>query len=82
LPHASRRWRVNHKRVHRIWRDQGPHVPYKRHKKPPRDVGAVTNGKCGIRPHVKLLKVVDESTRECLAIEADHSMNAGMVVAP
>ena len=81
MPHASRRWRVNHKRVHRIWRDQGLHVPYKRHKKP-RDVGAVTGGKCGIRPHVKLLKVVDESTRECLAIEADHSMNAGMVVAP
>jgi putative transposase len=79
-------WRVNHKRVERIWRQEGLKVPQ---KQPKRARLWFTDGSClrqrpaypnhvwaydfvmertrDGRP-VKLLTVVDEYTRECLAI--------------
>ena len=79
-------WRVNHKRVERIWRLEGLKVPAKQPK-----LGRLwfTDGSCvRLRPQhrnhvwaydfvalrtrdgrpVRLLTVVDEYTRECLAI--------------
>jgi putative transposase len=32
-------WRVNHKRVHRLWRDEGLRVPYRKKKRPLRGIG-------------------------------------------
>jgi transposase InsO family protein len=80
-------WRVNHKRVERIWRDQGLKVP---HKQPKRKRLWFNDGSCiRLRPthrnHVwsfrlvadrtsdgrpiRMLTIVDEFTRECLAID-------------
>ena len=83
-------WRVNHKRVERIWRQEGLKVPARQAKR-----GRLwfNDGSCiRLRPeyrnHVwaydfvfdrtregrplKFLNVVDEYTRECLAIKVDR----------
>jgi hypothetical protein len=80
-------WRVNHKRVERIWREEGLKVPK---KQPNRRRLWLNDGSCiRLRPthrdHVwsydfvvdrtsdgrpiRMLTVVDEFTRECLAID-------------
>jgi putative transposase len=80
------RWRVNHKRVERIWRKEGLKVPK---KQPKRGRLWLNDGSCiRLRPeykdHVwsydftidrttdgrafKMLNIIDEYTRECLAI--------------
>ena len=87
-------WQVNHKRVERIWRQEGLKVPA-RH--PKRGRLWLNDGSCiRLRPeyrnHVwaydfvfdrtrqgrplKLLNVVDEFTRECLAIEVARKQSA------
>ena len=79
-------WRVNHKRVERIWRKEGLKVPK---KQPKRSRLWLNDGSCiRLRPeykdHVwsydfmidrtsngrsfKILSIIDEYTRECLAI--------------
>lgn len=88
---------VNHKRVRRLWRDEGLRVVHRRRKKPLRGDGHV-GGFCPIRPNVlwamdfqfdqtgdartlKLFNVIDEHTRECPAIMVDRSIDADKVVA-
>ena len=87
-------WRVNHKRVERIWRREGLKVPG---KQPKRGRLWLNDGSCiRLRPehrnHVwaydfvfdrtrqgrplKLLNVVDEFTRQCLAIEVARKQSA------
>ena len=79
-------WRVNHKRVERIWREEGLKVP---RRQPKRGRLWFNDGSCvrlrplrknhvwsydfvSVRTHdgrpLKLLTVLDEHTRECLAI--------------
>ena len=91
-------WRVNHKRVERIWRREGLKVP---RKQPKRARLWLTDGSCvRLRPqrrhHVwaydfvmdrthdgkplKLLTVIDEYTRECLAIVVARRLRADDVV--
>jgi putative transposase len=91
-------WRVNHKRVERIWRAEGLKVPK---RQPKRGRLWLTDGSCiRLRPlyacHVwsydfvstrthdgrplKLLTVLDEYTRECMAIEVRRSMKAHHVL--
>jgi transposase InsO family protein len=90
-------WRVNRKRVHRLWRQQGLKVPRKQRKK--RRLGSSANS-CVRRPaehkdHVwawdflhdrttdggplKWFTLVDEYTRECLALEVRRGMTAQAV---
>jgi transposase InsO family protein len=90
-------WRVNRKRIHRLWRQQGLKVPRKQRKK--RRLGSGANG-CVRRPaqarnHVwawdflhdrtsdggplKWFTLVDEYTRECLALEVNRGMTARAV---
>ena len=92
-------WRVNRKRVYRLWRQQGLKVPRKQRKK--RRLGSSANS-CVRRPaehkdHVwawdflhdrtsdgrplKWFTLVDEYTRECLALEVERGMTARAVVA-
>ena len=87
-------WGVNHKRVERIWRQEGLKVPT---RQPKRSRLWFNDGSCiRLRPehrnHVwaydfvfdrtregrplKLLNVVDEFTRECLAIEVARKCKA------
>ena len=87
-------WRVNRKRVHRLWRREGLKVPQKSRKK--RHLGHSGNSCVRLRPehadHVwawdfifdrtaggrslKWLSMVDEYTRECLALVAARSITA------
>lgn len=87
-------WRVNRKRVHRLWRREGFKVPAKQHKR--RHLGCSENGilrrRSEHKDHVwaidfihdtdesgrplKWLSVVDEFTRECLALQVRRSMTA------
>lgn len=87
-------WRVNHKRVERIWRQEGLKVPA---KQPKRGRLWLNDGSCiRLRPahrnHVwsydfvherthdgrplRLLTVLDEYTRECLAIVVGRRLNS------
>jgi putative transposase len=94
---AKAGWRANRKRIHRLWREEGLRVPYRKRKKPLRGIGVAVGAMCPIRPNViwaldfqfdqtadgrqlKLLNVIDEYTRECLAIDADRSIDADGVV--
>jgi len=86
LLNNERGWKVNHKRVERIWRKEGLKVPK---KQPKRNRLWLNDGSCiRLRPehkdHVwsydlmidhtadgrafKILNIIDEYTRECLAI--------------
>jgi len=91
-------WRVNHKRVERIWRQEGLKVPK---KQPKRGRIWLNDGSCiRLRPlyrhHVwsydfvmdrthdgrplRMLTVLDEYSRECLAIEVARSLKADDVL--
>lgn len=97
---AARRagWRVNDKRIQRLWREEGLKVPYRRRKKPLRGIGVAVGAMSAIVPNalwamdfqfdttadgrtLKLLNVIDEYTREALAIEVARSIDADAVVA-
>ncbi len=87
-------WKVNHKRVERIWRREGLKVP---RKQPKRGRLWLTDGSCvRLRPahrnHVwaydfvaarthdgrpfRILTIIDEYTRECLAIKVARSIRS------
>jgi putative transposase len=91
-------WQVNHKRVERIWRQEGLKVPRKQRKR-----GRIwlNDGSCiRLRPlykhHVwsydfvadrthdgrplRMLTVIDEFSRECLAIEVARKLNSDDVL--
>ena len=92
-------WRVNHKRVERLWRREGLRVP----PKPPRRrrlwlADGTTTRRRATRPHhvwsydfvqdrthdgrpLRLLCIVDEYTRECLAIVVARRLRADDVLA-
>jgi len=91
-------WRVNHKRVERLWRLEGLKVPA---KQPRRGRLWLTDGSCiRLRPafkgHVwsydfmavrtrdgrplRLLTVIDEYSRECLAIEVARRITSDDVL--
>ena len=67
-----RGWHVNHKRMERIWRREGLKVPVKQPKR-----GRLWfNDGAGVR----LLTVIDEYSRECLAIRAARSIRSADVI--
>ncbi|MEM6332166.1 MAG: IS3 family transposase [Planctomycetota bacterium] len=91
-------WRVNHKRIERIWRQEGLKVPK---KQPKRGRLWLNDGSCiRLRPehkdHVwaydfvqarthdgrsfRVLAVVDEYTRECLALDVDRQLKSDDVL--
>jgi len=91
-------WRVNRKRVHRLWRQEGLKVPVKQRKR--RAVGWRGGSRWRLRAEhldhlwsydfvmdqtvdgrrLKVLPIVDEFTRECLAILVARSITAEDVV--
>ena len=92
-------WRVNYKRVHRLWKQEHMQVPKKQRKRrrlPGHSANGCVRYKATHRNHVwsydfvsdrtedgrqlKLLVVIDEFTRECLAIEAARSFTARDVI--
>lgn len=91
-------WRVNHKRVERIWREEGLKVP-KRQKK--RGRLYFNDGSCiRLKPlypnhiwsydfvldslsngrKIKILTIIDEFSRKCLAIKVEHSLKSDNVL--
>jgi putative transposase len=91
-------WRVNHKRVERIWRKEGLKVPK---KQPKRSRLWLNDGSCiRLRPeykdHVwsydfmidrtsngrafKILNIIDEYTRECLAVVVKRKITSHEVI--
>ena len=88
-------WRVNFKRVHRLWKAEHLQVPAKQRKRrrlPGNSANSCVRYKATHRNHVwsydfladrtedgrqlKLLVVIDEFTRECLAIEVGRTFTA------
>jgi transposase InsO family protein len=87
-------WRVNRKRIWRLWKVQGLKVPQKQHKR--RRLGSIGNGILRRRAtgknqvwawdfifdrtvngrSLKWLTLIDEYTRECLALEVGRTMRA------
>jgi transposase InsO family protein len=89
------KWRVNFKRVHRLWKAEHLQVPKKKRKRrrlPGSSASSCVRYKATHRNHVwsydfltdrtedgrqlKLLVVIDEFTRECLAIEVGRTFTA------
>jgi len=91
-------WKVNHKRVERIWRREGLKVPQ---KQPKRKRLWLNDGSCvRFRPEYKdhvwsydlmmartedgrafrILTIIDEYTRECLAILVDRRITSQTVI--
>jgi len=89
-------WACNRKRVQRLWRDEGLHVParpvrHRRHRRTPNSVVAdhpdhvwaldfVFDETADHRP-IKILNITDEFTRECVASVPARKINADRVVA-
>ncbi|MCH9734610.1 MAG: IS3 family transposase [Actinomycetia bacterium] len=90
-------WRVNNKRIRRLWREEGLRVPQRRKKKRLTGIGVAVGAMSPIRPNViwamdfqfdttadgrtlKMLNVIDEFTREALAIEIGRGIDADGVV--
>ena len=93
-------WRVNHKRVERIWQEENMQVPHKQHKRRRLPSGGSENScvrkRTEHKDHVwsydfvadrlengrqiRMLVVIDEFTRECLAIEVSRSFTAKQVI--
>ena len=90
-------WKVNNKRIRRLWREEGLRVPQRRKKKRLTGIGVAVGAMSPIRPNViwamdfqfdttadgrtlKMLNVIDEFTREALAINVDRSIDADGVV--
>ena len=87
-------WRVNHKRVERIWRQEGLKVPRKQPKRGRLWLadGACVRRRAAHRNHVwsydfvferthdgrplRMLVIVDEYTRECLAIDVARRLGS------
>jgi putative transposase len=92
-------WRINDKRVQRLWREEGLKVPQRQRKR--RRLGKIANSSQRQRAtarnevwsydfvmdqtsdgrRLKLLCVVDEFTRECLAIHVARNIGALEVIA-
>ena len=98
LLNNEKHWRVNHKRVERIWRREGLKVPQ---KQPKRGRLWLNDGSCiRLRPEYKdhvwsydfveertsngkkfrTLNIIDEFTRECLAIKVNRKLNSQDVI--
>jgi len=98
LNNSDNGWQVNHKRVERIWRQEGLKVPK---KQPKRGRLWLNDGSCiRLRPehkeHVwsydfvtartadgrafKMLTIIDEYTRECLAILVERRLTSVGVI--
>ena len=90
-------WRVNYKRVQRLWRDEGLKVPYRKKKKRLTGTSVVVGAMRPIAPNViwatdfqfdqtsdartfTMLSVIEEFTRENLAIDVARSITADDVV--
>ena len=94
----ERGWQVNHKRVERIWRQEGLKVP---NKQPKRGRLWLNDGSCiRLRPEYKdhvwsydfvtarttagrafrMLPIIDEYTRECLAILVERRLTSEDVI--
>ena len=94
----SEGFRVNHKRIERLWRREGLKVPQ---KQPKRKRLWLNDGSCvRLRPRyknhvwsydfvydrtyngkaIRMLTVIDEHTRECLAIETGRKLNSQNVM--
>jgi putative transposase len=92
---GRRGWRVNRKRVRRVWRLLGLHQRRRKSRKirtgkqrqftatGPNQVWAYdfTFDRCANGQALKSLSIVDEWTRECLAIEVGTSLTAVQVIA-
>ena len=91
-------WKVNNKRIRRLWREEGLRVPQRRRRKRLTGIGVAVGAMSPIRPNViwamdfqfdttadgrtlKMLNVIDEFTREAIAIVVDRSIDADRVVA-
>ena len=64
-------WNVNHKRIERLWRQEGLKIPS---KQPKRRRLWLNDGRS-----VRLLTLIDEYTRECLAIDVERGLNSESV---
>lgn len=89
-------WEVNKKRVHRIWKGEGLQIPRRRPRKRRQGPKGEVVRKAQYKDHVwsydfvedsteggrklRFLTVVDEYTRECLAIEVGLSFGAKEVI--
>ena len=96
---VQRDWKVNEKRVHRLWKQEHMQVPRKQHRRrrlPGGSEHGCVRHRAEHKDHVwsydfltdrtedgrqlRLLAVIDEYTRECLAIEVDRSFTAHDVI--
>jgi transposase InsO family protein len=89
-------WKINMKRVRRVWREEGLQQPRKKSRKRRTGDGHIPvqarrpnhvwcydfiHDSCENGRNLRFLTLLDEFTRECLAIEAGHSVTSKEVIA-
>jgi putative transposase len=82
-------WRINHKKVHRVYREEGLYVRTKRRRKHvsrarvPRPPAAAPRERWSMdfvadglvqRRRVRIFAAIDNHTRECVCLEPDYTM--------
>jgi len=91
-----RGWATNHKKIQRLWREEGLQVPQRRHRKrtgtstaPDHPTAAAPNRVWAVDFQfdtttdgrpVKIVSIVDEHTRECLGGLVDRSITADILI--
>ena len=89
-------WAVNHKKIQRLWREEGLRVPQRRRRKRLGTTTAPTGRRltprtgCGrwtssstpppTADPIKLVSIIDEHTRECLTSLVDRSVTADVLI--
>ncbi len=90
-------WQVNHKKVQRLWRDEGLHVPQRRRRKRLR-ASTAPNSPTADAPNevwavdfqfdattdgrpIKIVSIVDEHTRECLGGLVERNITSDDLIA-
>ena len=91
-------WLVNHKRVERIWREEGLKVPRKQKKRKrlwlndgscirlrpeyPKHVWSydIMMDRTNNKKQMRILNIIDEYSRECLAIRVDRKLESYDVI--
>ncbi len=93
---AAEGWNVNHKRIQRLWREEGLRVPQRRRRKrtgtstaPDRPQADAPNRVWAVDFQfdattdgrpIKLVSIIDEHTHECLTNLADRSVTADTLI--
>ena len=79
-------WKINNKRVQRLWREEGLKVPYRKRKQPHRGIGTAVGAMCPIAPNAlwaldfQFDTTVDRRTLKLLNVVDEYTRECPAIV--